>query len=59
MATHEDWEQAMKARDRCATYCTMALLAGYRDQAAKHAAEYALAQAEMDRIAAILDQVGG
>lgn len=55
MASHDDWEQARTARDKCAVACTRATLAGRRDEAARHAAEFAMMDAEMARIERALD----
>lgn len=56
MATHEEWETAKTARDRCAVSCTRALLAGNKPDVARYAAEFALVDAEMARLERVLDE---
>lgn len=58
MTTHEQWEQARAARDRCAVACTRALLAGNDQDRARYAAEFAMMDAEMQRLEGLLDNAG-
>lgn len=55
MPTHEEWEEASKARDRCARLTARALLTGRVDKAMEYANQSDAWERTMTRIAAALE----